>query len=95
MYIIILIFSDFPNTIDVLAGVSIDAWVVVVMIDMLIDTLAGMLTNLIIGVVTAIGFDVLADANIDVLKAVMSVVVFALPASPEKSFLLCCTPCKF
>ena len=57
--------------------------------------LAGMLTDLIIGVVTAIGFGVLAYANIDVLKAVKTVVVFTLPASPEKSYLLCCTPCNF
>ena len=65
------------------------------MVDMLIDALTDMRTNVILGVVTAIGFDVLADANIDVLKAVMSVVEFTLPASSTDPFFLCCTPCNF
>ena len=65
------------------------------MIDMLIDTLGDMLANVIIDRVPANGFDVLGDANVDVLKAVITVVEFTQPASAEDPFFLCCTPCKF
>ena len=63
----------------------------------MVDTLIGMLVNVIIGVVPKIiGVKLVADTNVDVLKAVMTVLVFALPASSEESFLsCCCTPCSF
>ena len=63
----------------------------------MVGMLIGMLINVIIGVVpNIIGVKPVADANIDVLKAVKTVLVFALPASSEESFLsCCCTPCSF
>ena len=46
--------------------------------------------------VAVVGVDVLTDVNIDVLRVVKTVLVFALPASSEESFLsCCCTPCSF
>ena len=61
------------------------------------DTLIGMLVNVIIGVVPKIiGVKPVADTNVDVLKAAMTVLVFVLLASSEESFLsCCCTPCSF
>ena len=63
------------------------------MVDMLID----MLINVIVDVVPNIfGVKPADDANIDVFKAVMTVLVFAPTASSEDSFLsCCCTPCSF
>ena len=79
----ILIFNSFPNTIDVLT----DVW-------------TGLLSRISfevisIGVLARVVIDALTDVNVDVLRAVMTVLMFDLPALSEKSCILCCTPCNF
>ena len=87
--------------VDMLAGVwagasmnifiSIDVRVAVV-VGMLIDALAVMLTNTIVGGVSSICADMLADTDVKMLKPVIAALEFTLPGSLKERLLLCCTP---
>ena len=52
-------------------------------VDLLVDTLAGMLTVGVMGALTGIGVDVLLDVNLNVFAAVMTEEKFGMSAPFE------------